>query len=192
MREFFSQLGWKPAIGDPNVMGWLTVAAYALAAVLCFIVAGRIRTPDGDSQARRTRRMWIGVGIFMSFLCLNKQLDLQTLLTKIGRAVAMQGGWYDNRRIVQFLFVMAIVAVGITVFVVIVRKTRSILKERKLLLFGLCFLICFIIVRASSFHHVGVFLATGIWGIRMNWVLELGGISLIALSAARSIRHPDA
>jgi hypothetical protein len=192
MFEFISQLGWKPAIGDPSVMGWLTVGAYAVAAALSFIAARRIRTaPEAAPQSRRERRMWLGVGIFMSLLCVNKQLDLQTLLTKIGRELAVRGGWYEHRRPVQLLFVMAIAAVGIAAFVVIVRKTRLILRQRKLLLIGLCFMIAFIIIRASSFHHVAVIIGAEIWGIRMNWLLELGGIAMIAVSAAQSLRHPD-
>jgi hypothetical protein len=189
--KFISQLGWRPTIGDPSIMGWLTVAAYAFAALLCFIAASRSRVPEDLPMNARLRHLWRGVGAFMLFLCLNKQLDLQTLLTKIGRELAVRGGWYGNRRIVQFIFVMAVAIIAIAIFVFIVRRTRLLLKERKLLLFGLCFLIVFIIVRASSFHHVGVFLGTEIWGVRLNWVLELGGIGLIAVSAARAIRNPN-
>lgn len=191
MFKFFSQLGWRPTIGDPSFMGWLTVAAYALAGLLCLVAARRSQTEEGPAFDPRLRRLWFGVATFMLFLCVNKQLDLQTLLTKIGRELAVQGGWYGNRRIVQFIFVLVVAAIAILGFRFIVRKTRSILKERKLLLFGLCFLIVFIIVRASSFHHVGVFLGTEIAGIRMNWVLELGGIGLIVISAARAIWNPS-
>jgi hypothetical protein len=191
MLEFISHLGWRPAIGDPSLMGWLTVIAYAAAAALCFVAARRIPVDDRPAQNRRKRRMWMGIAVLMAFLSINKQLDLQTLLTKIGREVAVRGGWYGDRRIVQLLFVIAVLIAGAAMFVLIVRRTRFIIKERKLLLVGLCFLISFIVVRASSFHHVGVFLGSGIWGVRMNWILELSGIGMIALSAAQSIRHPD-
>jgi hypothetical protein len=193
MFEFIAKLGWRPAIGDPSVMGWLTVAAYAAAAVLSFIAARRVRiAPGAPPQRRSERRMWLGVAIFMSLLCVNKQLDLQTLLTKIGRDIAVRGGWYEHRRPVQFLFVMAVAAVVIAGFVLIVRKTRSVLKERKTLLAGLCFMLSFIVIRASSFHHVAVILGADIWGVRLNWLLELSGIALVGVSAARSIRRPAA
>jgi ABC-type Co2+ transport system permease subunit len=191
MFDFIAQLGWRPAIGDPSVMGWLTVAAYAVAAALSFVAARRVRIGPEAAPGRRERRMWLGVAVFMALLCVNKQLDLQTLLTKIGRELAVRGGWYEHRRPVQFLFVLAIAAVAIAVFAWIVRKTRSILKERRLLLVGLCFMLSFIIIRASSFHHVAVILGAEIWGIRLNWLLELGAIAMIAVSAAQSIRHPD-
>jgi hypothetical protein len=192
MREFFAQLGWRPTIGDPSVMGWLTVAAYAVAAALCFFAACRVRIGATGTPGRRERRMWAWIGLLMSFLCVNKQLDLQTLFTRVGRELAERGGWYGSRRIVQFLFVLAVAAFGVWAFVVIVRKTRLILKERRLLLFGLCFLISFIIIRASSFHHVAVILEARVWGVRLNWLLELGGIVMIAASAAQALRRQRA
>jgi cytochrome bd-type quinol oxidase subunit 2 len=189
MFEFLAQLGWRPGIGDPSVMGWVTVAAYAAAAGLCFVAARHVQVDSQARHGRRERRLWIGVAVFMALLCVNKQLDLQTLLTKIGRELAVRGGWYEHRRPVQFLFVLAIAAVAIAAFIWVGRKTRSILKERRLLLVGLCFMLSFIIIRASSFHHVAVILEAEIWGIRLNWLLELGGIAMIAVSAAQSIRH---
>ena len=36
-----------------------------------------------------------------------------------------------------------------------------------------------------SFHHFDVFLKSAHLGVRMNWVLELGGIFMIALAALR-------
>jgi hypothetical protein len=190
MSEFISRIHWRPMIGDPSFMGWLTVAAYALAAVLCLLAAQRVPLDDDLRPNRPRRHMWLGVGLFMSFLCLNKQLDLQTLLTRIGRELATQGGWYGQRQIVQLFFVIAVATAGIAAFIIIRRKTRSVLRESRLLLFGLSFLISFIIIRASSFHHVGEFLGREIIGIRMNWMLELGGIGLVAVSAAQAIRRP--
>lgn len=190
MIEFLARLGWRPAIGDPSVIGWLTVAAYGAAAVLCALAARNAPAGGPGTPERRERRLWIWIAALMAFLCVNKQLDLQTLFTKIGRELAVRGGWYENRRIFQFLFVLAIAAVGVWGFGLIRRGTRRARRERKLLLYGVCFLIAFIVVRAASFHHVAVLLQTGVLGIRLNWVLELGGIGMIAVSAVRALRRP--
>ena len=32
---------WKPGIGDPNVMGWITLAAYVVAGALCIRAAAK-------------------------------------------------------------------------------------------------------------------------------------------------------
>jgi hypothetical protein len=189
MSKFISQLQWRPAIGDPSFMGWLTVAAYAVGAILCFVASRHCSVANDVQLNRRQRRIWTGVALFMSFLCLNKQLDLQTLFTKIGRQIAIQGGWYDERRTAQLIFVITAAVAGIATFAVIARKTRFVQGDGKLLMFGLGFLLSFIVIRASSFHHVTDFLRLDVLGIRMNWVLELGGIALIALSAVQSIRR---
>ena len=188
--EFVSQIRWRPQIGDPSFMGWFTVAAYAAAAVLCFIVACRCPVAADAGETRRRRRMWLGIGVLMSFLCLNKQLDLQSLFTDVGRVLATREGWYDQRRTVQRWFVIAVAAAGAMTFVIMAWKIRFILRESIVLLLGLSSLIIFIVIRAASFHHVDMLLGSELLGVRVNWILELGGIALIALSAARSARHP--
>jgi len=188
--EFVSQIRWRPQIGDPSFMGWFTVAAYAAAAVLCFIAAHRGLVAADAGETRRSRRIWWSVAVLMAFLCINKQLDLQSLFTDVGRVLANREGWYGQRRTVQLWFVIAVAAAGILTFVIAARKIKSVLREGILLLLGLSWLLIFIIVRAASFHHVGVLLGSELLGIRVNWILELSGIALIALSAARSARHP--
>jgi hypothetical protein len=47
------------------------------------------------------------------------------------------------------------------------------------------FLVTFVAVRAASFHHIDRWLGYGV--VRLNWVLELGGIALVALSALRQV-----
>jgi hypothetical protein len=189
--EFVSQIRWRPGIGDPSFMGWFTVAAYAAAAVLCFIAARRCLAADDAGLSRRRRRMWLVVAILMAFLCINKQLDLQSLFTDVGRVVATRGGWYGERRSVQFWFVIA-VAAGVTIFLIMAWRIRSMLRESILLLLGLSSLLTFIVIRAASFHHFDMFIGSHVLGIRMNWILELTGIGLIALSATRAGYRPRA
>ena len=188
--EFVSQIRWRPQIGDPGFMGWLTVAAYAAGAVLCFIAAHRCLVTADAGETRRRRRMWLGIGVLMSFLCINKQLDLQSLFTDVGRVLATHEGWYNQRRMVQRWFVIAVAAAGAMTFVIMAWKIRSVLRESIVLLLGLTSLLTFIVIRAASFHHFDVFIRSELLGVRVNWVLELGGIALIALSAAQSARHP--
>jgi len=92
--------GWEPGIGDPTIYGWLTVAAYALGALLSWRAA--------QQGAARERRFWLVLAAIMAFLCINKQLDLQTLLTDIARHFAKRDGWYDQRARVQLAFIFAL------------------------------------------------------------------------------------
>jgi hypothetical protein len=124
--------------------------------------------------------------LLMAFLCLNKQLDLQSLLTDVGRVLAKQEGWYGQRRAVQRWFVVSVAAAGATTLAFLVWRARTIFRERIVLAAGLALLLTFVIIRAASFHHVDVLIQSRIIGLRINWILELGGIALVAWGAIQS------
>ena len=172
------EIKWRPKIGDPTFMGWFTVVAYLAAAVLAW------RAWKG-STLRKDGGIWLGVTILMALLCLNKQFDLQSLFTDIGREVARHGAWYEKRRSVQKGFVLGIFAGSVLFGGWFAWRFRTFLGGHKLLAFGLLFLLTFIVIRAVSFHHFDVFLKEGIGGVRWNWILELSGIALVAIAAAK-------
>jgi hypothetical protein len=123
------------------------------------------------------------------FLGFNKQLDLQTLLTLTGRRIAIAQGWYENRRIVQLFFV-AFVALGGLCSVALMRRLVRKHADLRLPLFGFVVLLVFVVIRAASFHHVDQLINFRMGAVRMNWVLELGAISLVASGAAKARKHP--
>ena len=171
--------GWSPGIGDHSYLGWLTVLGYLVASLLCFRAAHR------DTGATN---LWRIMGFALAVLGINKQLDLQTLLTDVGRELARSGGWYDQRRQIQRLFV---VAVGLA-SVVLVAAAAALLKSQsrhiRAASAGFVLLAAFICIRAASFHHIDKFLKSTMLGVRFNWTLELGGIAVIAVAAATASR----
>jgi hypothetical protein len=188
LTDLIHQLRWRPQIGDPSLMGWLTVTAYGLAALTAFLAARRAGQAPG--LAAGSRACWLLVAALMTLLCLNKQLDLQSLFTDIGRVISWKFGWYEDRREVQKWFVigvLALSAIGALGFIVL---CRTFWKTHFLLAAGLVFICTFIVVRAVSFHHIDVFLKMELAGMRMNWILELGGIALIWLAAFIDWRWP--
>src|SRR5688500_4566551 len=91
--------GWSPGIGDPTVGGWATVALYAIAAVVCFRVGRRHRR-----LPRPELFLYRLLALGLVALGLNKQLDLQTAFTELGRMAAVEYGWYADRRRIQKAF----------------------------------------------------------------------------------------
>ena len=179
---------WQPGIGDPSVIGWFTVVAYFFAVILCglcwvwprFIVR----------QYRPQVEFWLFLAVVLTILGINKQLDLQSWFTEFGRQVALENGWYRQRREVQSQFIMALGLMAIAVFIGLGRLWYVNRKRRPssglalgLAVLGLSFLACFIVIRAASFHHVDHFLRWQLWGLTMNDFLELLGIGLIAIGA---------
>ena len=201
-------IDWSPTIGDPSIMGWVTVLAYFATAWLCVrafkaekrgparpllaSIAALARVmrkhwPSPPAPARRAA-LWLVLASIMIALGINKQLDLQTLVTELGRQAAHAGGWYEQRRFVQALFVGAIAFVGAIGLAVLWWLTRGQLRDFRLTLAGLALLVCFVVIRAASFHSVDAFIDVRMLGIRMNWVLELGGIALMATGVIRRLR----
>ena len=189
MEIFLASIRWRPGIGDPSFMGWFTVAAYAVGAVLA-LVANQSDPSGEETRPRRIRkRLWLAVALVMTCLCFNKQLDLQSLLTDIARAIANEQGWYGERRGVQKGFILLVIA-GAAVFGGwFMWQFQTFWRSHKLLLAGLLFLLTFIVVRAVSFHHVDEFLGHRVFGFKMNWALELTGIVLISLAAVMESRR---
>lgn len=186
--DLIHQFRWRPEIGDPSLMGWFTVFCYGAAAFTCWLAARRAgRAPGTVGGSRAT---WIMVAILMTFLCLNKQLDLQSLFTDIGRVMSRNQGWYQERRAFQKWFVLGVLAVSFLTAALTLFRFRQFWRQHFLLAAGLAFLLTFIVIRAVSFHHIDLFLRTEIAGVRMNWALELGGIALISLAAWLDYRNP--
>ena len=180
---------WSPTIGDPNTMGWVTVAAYVAACILTLRVALK--------SAGREGLFWLGLSVILLALAVNKQLDLQTALTAAGRCVAQAQGWYAERRSVQIDFIRGVMAAAALTAVLLIWIMRRIIDDTWLALIGLIFLLAFVAVRAAGFHHFDRFLGHQIGSLRMNWIMELGGIAMISANALyllgrRSRRVPQA
>jgi hypothetical protein len=174
------QIHWRPAIGDPSLAGWIIFIAYFVAAAAALYVFKQ--KSDGIS-----RRFWFWLTLLLLFLGINKQLDLQTLLTDVGRIISRDEGWYKERRTVQLCFVISLTAVVFSAFLVVLWKLRISFREFVLLLVGLLFLLSFVIIRAASFHHVDLLTRLRISEINLSYFLELGGIGIILVESLREL-----
>lgn len=175
---------WSPGLGDNNIMGWLTVLVYLVAGVLSLRAA---RAMAEDALSRRERLFWAISGAVMLFLAVNKQLDLQSLVTMIGRCHAQLAGWYNDRRAVQKLFILLVAAGGLGAVGLLALLLRGILNRVWLALLGLGFVCLFVVIRAASFHNVDILISSTVLGFKMNWALELPGPLMVILVALR--RH---
>jgi hypothetical protein len=156
-------MAWSAGIGDPTWIGWLTTAGYFVAALLCFVAFPR-------------DRIWLAIGLSMALLGFNKQLDLQTLLTQIGKQMALQEGWYDQRHQIQAAFAAAFVGLSgagaVKIFFVARRESRAL----RLALAGTLVLMAFVVMRVATFEHLGM----PDFGDNLNGLVELVGIACVA------------
>ena len=176
---------WSPGIGDPTPLGWFTVAAYLVAALLC-LRARRLAREERAAGAQHSSHTFWSVGAVGLFgLGVNKQLDLQSAFTELGRILAREQGWYDDRRTVQLAFIAVVLAAALVGLGWLVRVSWKDARRLRLAIVGAAGLSAFVAVRASSFHHVDILLRQQLLGLRWNGWLELGGIACVAVAAAR-------
>jgi hypothetical protein len=179
----FEAYGWQPGIGDPSAMGWVTVGAYFLTSLITLrlVLYSRQRFPADTRLSQR--RFWLIVCLLMLALGINKQLDLQSLITAMGRYYAARDGWLEYKRYVQVGVIISIMAVAALSLLLFFFRMRNLLKTNWLAFAGLTCLLVFVVSRATSFHHMDTFINSWFLGARVNWLLELGGLAAIALSA---------
>ncbi len=175
---------WSPKIGDPHLMGWVTVGVYLLAGLAAASVVRRDAFPPGTRGRERT--FWTLSALLLLFLAVNKQLDLQSFLTAAARCMAQAQGWYENRRVVQLAFILMLAMAGVLALLGLRRLLRGTLARTGLALLGLVLVTVFVVIRAAGFHHMDVLIGTQIAGMRLNWLLELPGPLLVLVAALRA------
>jgi len=168
---------WHAGIGDPTVVGWVTVLVYVVTMVLC------VRTTLTARRSGHPWRFWAGVSMAMVLLGVNKQLDLQSWFTEVGRDLALSEGWYEERRNVQVWFIAGLMMVA----VLLLAGLRHVLDEAwhhyRTTCLGLAMLSVFVVMRAASFHHVDTLLRMR-WGeISANGLIENSALLVVAYGA---------
>jgi hypothetical protein len=174
---------WTPGLGDPTLLGWVTSFAYQLGAAASLLAWLRTRSTVSINW-RSYRAFWLIAALSLFFLGINKQLDLQSGLTAIGRCGAQLSGWYGERRIVQAGFIAIIGVLAASGLIWGAMRFKPILGTCWLALSGLALLTAFVVMRAMSFHHMDAFIASEFAGLRLNGVIELSAIGAILANAA--------
>lgn len=179
-----NNIRWSPGIGDPSLIGWVTFGLYFIVALICLksaLVSSTEKHSTTLYSAKPLKTFWLVLTFLLIFLGINKQLDLQTLLTQIGRNISLYQGWYEYRRPVQFIFILTIGLLGVTTLAFLIKTYRDTCSSIKIALTGCVILYVFIIIRASSFHHMDIFSDFKFITIKINSLLEIGGIVIIGV-----------
>lgn len=181
---YFEKIGWSPSIGDPTILGWLTVAAYLYTAIICFKASRNVDQVVITSD-ERLKKLWYTIGVIFICLSINKQLDIQSFFTQALKHMALQQGWYEDRRELQRYFIYSIFTIGSLTLMLLLNTYSQYVRSHILVLVGLTFVIAFILVRAASFHDVDAMLYSrhSTSAFKLNHLLELSGIALVAINA---------
>jgi hypothetical protein len=177
---------WSPGIGDPTFAGWATTFLYFATAIQVWRVMRR------TERASFEWTVWRVLLVCMLALGVNKQLDLQTAFTEMGRILAHKQGWYDDRQEVQKMFIAGLCGAAAAGCVAIAVVAYHMPLSTRLALCGIVVLTAFVLIRAASFHHVDILLSTRAIGLKVNWILENGGILLVMLAGSLRLARASA
>jgi hypothetical protein len=173
--------GWSPNIADPTALGWFTVAAYLLAAGLCW---------GASRRDRRSASLWHGMFAMLVLLGIGLHLDFQSLPAAIGRHASKEEYWYGAGRNVLHDLALVLLAAAIACAIWAFYLTRHRSGGLKIATVGFFLLFGFIVVRAASLHGMDALLRTRAMELLWNHVPELGGIVIIGSGAALARKPP--
>ncbi len=174
---------WSPAIGDPTPVGWFLTLAYFAAALSCWAAVRRAElTRRRATMLEREWLLWRASTALLVALGLNKQLDLQRAFTEIVRVASRSGGWYRERRDVQFVFIAVLALCALGTGVAALWATRRASAPTRLAAAGSAALLAFVVARALSFQLVDVAIAQEWIGLRVGSLVE--SLALATLIAA--------
>ncbi len=181
-----TQEGWRPGFGDNNLLGWAITIAYFLTALLC---AAAFRDEARTyNVVRRLQRpaFWIILTALLVLLGLNKQLDLQTWIHSTGDNLVQSGGLNSRRLGIKILSLVTLGLTGLGISMAMLLYIGRQWRLYMLAFVGLLYLGVFIVLRAADSLPI----LRDINHRYYEWVhliLELGGVLMIAASAARAV-----
>jgi hypothetical protein len=124
------------------------------------------------------RRFRILLTVVVFVLGISKHVNLPGAVTEIGRLVAYQMGGYEVRRWLQ-VFMLLLVTIGL---LLLIRRWASRKAFRVVWEHGAAETLCLsclcglAILRVISLHQVGAVLSAEVFGVRINWIVELAGV----------------
>ncbi len=175
---------WYWGLGDPDAGSICVTLYYFLTSMVCMWVARQLRSKNlvMSEQAHPSESpFWMLLSIGMLGLGINKQADLQSLITLYGRDVFVRAGMYEGRRTYQMVFIASIAGVALLAVLVGLWWVRHWKWPALLGAIGIGVQGAFIAIRAASFHHVDQLLGVRWAGMKSNLLLESVGLSLIFL-----------
>lgn len=163
------------------LLRFIVVALYVAVGMVCLYV--------GTGIPRRRRPdmiVWTIAGLVLVVLAVCRLADLQAAAGHAAQTLARQNEWYAQRRVYQTLF---IAFAGTTVIGAVAMGTwlwPDLVRRNVWAVVGLCLLVLFTLVRATSLHGIDYLLGLRAGPVKISWVFEIGLLGWILAAAVFS------
>jgi len=155
---------------------------YALVIVMSLYFTKQIK------EEKEQHFLWVCISLFLLAMGINKQLDIQILLTMVGKHIAWDFELFEFSRVLWKTFALGILISVIIVGILIVYKSKGILHKEKLSLVGVTLLLLFTLIRVGSISHIRIVAYLQYRVIPKIHGLELLGLIIILLSLILKLR----
>jgi hypothetical protein len=160
----------------------LTIGSIVLASV--YFVVAWITKKTSIGFDRRERVLWTAIPIALALLGINKLFE--GALTNVGRMVAFDQGWYAHRRVFQIWLIASVLAICSIGAIVLLLSARQASLSTRLALSATIMLLALGLMRDVSLHQLDHLIGERIMGLKLNWLLDVGGLGLVLLAHRRA------
>ena len=165
---------WQPHLGDATVGGYALTALYIVASLMFLrVVVAR------DGWLPRERLLWLVCTAVLVLMTVNKQLDLQQTLIWVGRCVARNEGWLDQRLVFQRNFGLMVLTLVAIAVMALGWACRGVIAANWRLILGMALLTGFVILQVARFEQQAGSLGHMVVKLRLHRPLE--GAALVTL-----------
>ncbi len=189
--KVIASINWQPHIGDPGIIGWVITILYIFFSGMC--VLSGLKERSNLQRLSFPELFWYFLALTLLFLGLNKQIDLQSLFIEMGRQVARQYGFYEQRREIQRFFVILFFFFSVAPMLFMLKILLHDIRKYYLVFMGMLIIVLFVLIRASSMSHIyivpDVYRAVG--AVKMKYAMEFCGLCVIGAGVLNFLRMKE-
>ena len=163
---------WWLTLGDPTIAGLAMTALYFV--VTFFMFRNVLSMPKGGE-----RSLWAVASVILLLLALNKQLDLQHYINKVGRCVLSRSGDIAETGTAQSDFGTLVLGLAAVASAALIWTFRKHLASNLPLIAGLALVALYLAMQVTRFEHLAGGLLQKLADLRVHRLIE--GVGLLTL-----------
>lgn len=171
--------------GDPTALGWGTTFAYLVAFVFCLMVWVRLRAAPHDGN--NLRALWLGLGLLLLFLGLNKESDFQTILVYWARDRSKEMGFYQYKRTIGLIFFLVTMTAAAAFAWWYRRKLLAFTVRHPVAMSGLGSIALYVFIRFAGIAKVEPTALASAHDAERFGFLEILGSILVCIAARQAL-----